>query len=680
MDESKTLTEAIKDADTLADFWLGEVRDAGKYFKNWFKRSNDVESVYRGDNDKNLEKFNILWANTETMRPILYSRTPKPMIERRFKEEENSDVARVSSEVLERCVDYCIQIEGHELDSVMEKSVLDFLLSGRIISRIIYEPFLNKPEDTFRELTNEEKYIFETDGDKPVGYDDSVIRGDEEQYGMVREEGKETKDWEEAYIGYVFREDFLHSRGRSWEDVWWMAFGADLDKDELITQFGDAIAGKVRFTTPDEEKKAEKRKKSGESESTEQKTVRVWEIWNKRKLEVIFVAENNDFILRQENDPLNLETFFPTPRPVFSVFTNDSLIPVPEYTQYQYQAEELNILTRRISRLTRVLKASGVYNQDIKSIPQLLKGEENELIPDPDYGKLIAAKGLDGAIEWLPIANISDVISKLIALRQDTIQTIYEITGIADILRGASDPRETATAQRIKGQYGAMRIRKRQKEVQRYARDLIRLLAEVIAEQFDEDTLMTMSGIEKSKLESVGMEKVAELLRNDALRGFRIDIETDSTIVEDEEREKREVVEFMSASGQFINQAFQAVKAGIMSPQVAQEIMLYASRRFRAGRKLEGALQQIGQQPPKDEAGDSKKAELQAKMSIETAKLEQKDRQFMQELQIEAGKLKIKMQEVSDKKVIAELKVQAGLYEAMIDQETVRINAAGGAN
>jgi hypothetical protein len=38
------------------------------------------------------------------------------------------------------------------------------------------------------------------------------------------------------------------------------------------------------------------------------------------------------------------------------------------------------------------------------------------------------------------------------------------------------------------------------------------------------------------------------------------------------------------------------------------------------------------------------------------------------------------MAENNDKKTIAQMKVEANLLEAMIDQETTRINAAGGAN
>lgn len=670
MNEDKTLKENIKEAHSPAEFWLGEIKDSQTVFNKWSKRSDEVESVYRGENEPTLEKFNILWSNTETLRPILFSRTPKPQIERRFKEEEDNVTARLAAEVLERCADYCVQIEGHEYEAVMEKNVLDSLLSGRIISRVVYDPYFETKDDTFREPTGDETFELETGGTEIPNLEE---RG-------VRVPGEEEKSWEEAYIKYVYRKDFLHSRGQIWEDVWWVAFAADLDKDELIEQFGAEKAAKIQISTISTEEAAKEREKTGEQGHREVKTVRVWEIWNKRDLEVIFVAEDNKFILKREKDPLNLESFFPCPRPVYSIFTNDSLIPVPEYTLYQYQAEELNILTRRITRLTAALKVRGIYDQSITSIPNLLNGEENELIPDPDFGKLAQAKGIEGAISWMPIANIGDTISKLIALRQDTSHTIYELTGISDILRGASDPRETATAQRIKGQYGAMRIRKRQKEIQRYARDLIRLLVEVIAEQFSPDTLMVMSGIEQRQFEGTGMKKVVELLRNDALRGFRIDIETDSTIIEDEEREKKEVMEFMVASSQFMGSAFQAVESGMMPPQIAQEIMLFASRRFRVGRKLEGALMKIGQSPPQNKDKEGKQAELQAKTQIEMAKLQQKDSQFKQEIQLEMGKLQVKMLEIKDKKVIAQMKVQADLYEAMIDQKTVEINARGGAN
>ena len=296
MDEGKTLKENIKDAHSPSEFWLGEVKDAQGHFDKWSKRSDEVESVYRGENEPSLEKFNVLWANTETLRPILFSRTPKPQIERRFKEEEDNTTARLAAEVLERCVDYCIQIEGHEYDAVMEKNILDSLLSGRIISRVVYEPYFDKEDDTFRNPTDEERFDAEANGGKI-----SSLEGE-----GIRIPGGEKKGWEEAYIKYVYRKDFLHSRGKMWEDVWWVAFGADLDKDELIDQFGAEKAGKIEISSVSEEDRSKEREKTGDKGYKIRKTVRVWEIWNKRDLEVIFVAEDNNFILKRTYEQLNL--------------------------------------------------------------------------------------------------------------------------------------------------------------------------------------------------------------------------------------------------------------------------------------------------------------------------------------------------------------------------------------
>ena len=50
-------------------------------------------------------------------------------------------------------------------------------------------------------------------------------------------------------------------------------------------------------------------------------------------------------------------------------------------------------------------------------------------------------------------------------------------------------------------------------------------------------------------------DRVMELLRNDRMRGFVIDIETDSTIQPDEDAEKQRRTEFITAVGGFLQQA-----------------------------------------------------------------------------------------------------------------------------
>ena len=52
------------------------------------------------------------------------------------------------------------------------------------------------------------------------------------------------------------------------------------------------------------------------------------------------------------------------------------------------------------------------------------------------------------------------VLNFLYQQREQSKQAIYEITGISDIVRGASHSSETATAQQIKTEWGSLRIKK----------------------------------------------------------------------------------------------------------------------------------------------------------------------------------------------------------------------------
>jgi hypothetical protein len=85
--------------------------------------------------------------------------------------------------------------------------------------------------------------------------------------------------------------------------------------------------------------------------------------------------------------------------------------------------------------------------------------------------------------------------------------------------------------------------------------------------------------------------QVIQLLRDEKTRGFRIDIETDSTIEPDEQAEKQRAVECLEAIGQFMQQAIPALQ---LKPELAgmfKEMLLFLVRRFRAGRSLEDVIE-----------------------------------------------------------------------------------------
>jgi len=95
----------------------------------------------------------------------------------------------------------------------------------------------------------------------------------------------------------------------------------------------------------------------------------------------------------------------------------------------------------------------------------------------------------------MPLDVLITTLTQLYAARQQCKQVIYEITGISDILRGSSVASETATAQNIKNQWGTLRLKRMQKEVQRYCRDLLRIMLEIAASKFSEETWAKMTGL-----------------------------------------------------------------------------------------------------------------------------------------------------------------------------------------
>src|SRR6185503_11438395 len=101
--------------------------------------------------------------------------------------------------------------------------------------------------------------------------------------------------------------------------------------------------------------------------------------------------------------------------------------------------------------------------------------------------------GSKEVIVWLPIDMIAQTITALVALRKQVIEDIYQIMGLSDIMRGSTDPQETLGAQQLKTQYGSTRIRDKQQELVRLARDLVRISTEIITEKFDAVTMIEMS-------------------------------------------------------------------------------------------------------------------------------------------------------------------------------------------
>jgi len=668
----------------LVKYWLDELEDSDKTEKDWRDDAKSVVDIYRGEDvaatavnsdgqKMRRNTFNILWSNIETLKPAIYNKTPVPNVQRRFKDEDQ--LGRAVAQVLERSLEF--MVDANDLDAPMSDAVDDYLLVGRGVTRVRYVPTFGTPEQPEGEIPGEMAENYE----EPVG---EVVK-------------------EEAIAESVAYEDFRRGPANKWSEVDWVGFQHKLTKQDIEEKFGEEMANSVGI---DVYAREDDTYDNETNRSPREGRTRIWEIWCKATKKVYFIAPSyKDKPLNEADDPLGLSGFFPIPRPIYSLTTTDSLIPVSEYYLYHTLATELNNVTKRIIDILKGLRLRGIYDSRMSEIGRLMDSGDNKMIPLDGASQYLDAGGLDKAIWMMPIDKYVSVVNQLYAYRQNLITSIYEITGISDVLRGSSVASETATAQSIKANYGSMRLQRRQREVQRYARDVVRLLAEVIAEQFSIDTLQKMTGLdypteeEKAmiqsqmqmqmqqfqmqaqqmqmqgqqppqppqpdpqmleRLEKPTWEQIQQIARDDLLREFKVDIETDSTIAANDAEQQQNITELLTGITSFLNGIAPAVESGAVPMETAKSLLMAAVRRFKLGTEVETAVDKIGDQPiqnPEQQAGESGEAEM-AKQQAEMARLQA-------EQQAEMAKQKMELELAQSKH---QMEMQKLEREAQIDQ------------
>ena len=606
----ETPADAGTDDRGAVRLWLDAITLARKTEEPWRKNADKAIERYRDEGEARTKKFNILYANTQILLPSLYNSTPTPDVRRRHGDAD--PVGKVASQVIERGLAY--STDAYDFDATMRAVVLDMILPGRGVARVRYDAT--------------------ADGAQSVTCD------------------------------YVDWRDFIVGPGRQWTEVPWVAFEHRLTREQLVEQFGaigqtmpmDVVTGDHGKTDPRDVPEVFKR-------------ATVYEIWDKQAREVLFLAPAvPDRLLRRVPDPLGLGEFWPTPRPVYDVMDSGSLVPLVPYDLYKHQADELDRVTARINALVAMCRYRGLRAGELNELTQLADAKDGDFVPVENAQQYLSATGgggLDRAMWITPIETIAKVIAQLEAHRMAVKDTIYEITGLSDILRGATVASETATAQQIKSQFGSLRIQDRQREVQRFARDLYRLKAEIMAERFEPENLSVMSGIDLPTPEQKAMamqagqpveaptwDDVMAVLRSDLMRAYRVDIETDSTIQADVARAQQNAAQFVQGFGGFIQAIGPAVQAGAMPMDVVSDLLTAFARSFKLGRQAEDALERLGQQArqpqPESDNGaaaaaqaaqmeaQAKAAEMQMQQQAESARMELEGQKAQQDAALKA--------------------------------------------
>lgn len=641
----------------LASYWR-EIERYNRAARPWLDDVKFIEDVYLEQDRmirqrRGTSRFALLWANVEVTKPSVYARLPVVQCSRRFKDRDPA--ARTGAEIVERGTNTLFEVEG--FDEVFKQVRDDRLLGGRGQAWVRYEADIAEMED--------------------------------------EDEPGETLADERVCLDYVAPRDFGHNVAEVWPRVWLVWRHAYMDRAEVRQRFGPEAAKRVSY---DAEAPTSLDDRMSTSEAgSEDRYCRVTEVWDKRRKLVTWMTKGHDEPLDQGPPPLALTGFFPCPMPCYATKTSRSLIPQPDYAYYVDQAQEINDLTAKIRNMMRWLVVKGFMPAAPSRVSDPLeevlsdRGNETLMVKVDDFTEFTDRGGSGKLIDWLPLDVIIQAIQAAIQARAQLIQDVFQITGLSDILRGQTDPNETLGAQELKAQTGSQRIRNTRDEIARFCRDVARIVAEVVAEKFEPEKLAEISGFKYVQPMLMGMpgvpmgepvdadaiqaggwadsgqatfdDGVIQLLRDDRMRSYRIDIETDSTNQPNEAQDQQRRNEFLTASMAFLDRAVAAVTAMPEIAPLAGDMLLFAVRGYRAGRPMEEQIErtfaQIGQKVQGEKPPSPEEVKAQAEQM--KAQLEMQGRQQ----QADMDRQRFEMEARADQQKLA---VAQALAQAQLDQ------------
>jgi len=612
-----------------AKAWINMLEESEKAFEQWQDHCDKIEKQYasleRLSSMARDKEFQMFWANAEVIKPSIYAKPPVPVVVPKFK--DRRPVYQAASEVVERCA--VVAFDLAYIDDLMLLVRDDLAMLSRGVAWCRYESG-----------------------------------------------GNARHDHEKVCIDFKNRRDFLHSISRNWREVTWVAAASYLTRAQARKRFRKSSGDEYQNAEYEVDKDG---KNVGGADNRQR--AKFWEIWHRGEKRVVWIAKGCDKILDEDEPHIDLASFFPCPKPVYGTVQPGSLVPVPDVLQYRDQLEEINVLTGRIHALSDALEAKGFYPAGGAELSDAIQNAINIKTP----GRLLvpisnwaAFGGSKEVIIWLPIDMIATTITALVALRKQVIEDIYQIMGLADIMRGSTNPNETLGAQELKSEYGSKRIKDKQAEMVRLARDLVEIAVEIICQKFDPVTIIEMSQTElptqemvqqkitevvrqlqqqqqqvqmltqnpqvqqlaqqnpemaqqamqqAQKAQETGMatinqlrekptiEQVIHFLRDNRAKSFVLDIETDSTIQTDENAEKQRRAEFVGVLGQLLPQLSMMISAEPSTASFCGELLKFAMAPYRAGRSMDGTIDELVEQM-KQKGAQPKPDPEQAKLQL----------------------------------------------------------------
>lgn len=641
------MSTAETDADTLkpdkkgwAKRWQMELHASKEALAKYVEQGLAVDKVFRDEREATTQgetHWTLFSSDILTMVSMLYGNAPKADVSRRFGD-ATDDVGRIAGEIAERLLHTDLEKAGDTTQEAVGNALLDWLLPAGGFVRVRYAAKFEQVEAAPEVL------------DEKTG----------EVESPAVEAGERIAS-EEAPIDYVHWQDFRWSPCRVWSEVTWVAFAAEMPKKAFLERFSPAASEDAEADKAVGEALWQRMPKQSKGATDEEKArdpwarARVWEIWHKEEKQVFWYVEGFDEVLDVQEDPLQLDGFWPCPRPLFANLTTSKLVPRSSYYLAQDLYLEINRVSTRIDRLQRAIKVAGLYDSSNPEIARVLdEAVENELLPVKNWAAFIEKGGMKGAMDFLPLEAMANALAQLRDYRRELVDALYQVTGKADIMRGqASTPGTSATEQSIKAKFGSVRIQRMQDEFARFVSEAQALKLEVISKHFQPETIIERSNAKYAFTEDAQLVPQAVELLKSQYACYRVQVKPEALALTDFAQLKSDKTEVIGALSQFLTAAaplvqampdsmpfllklLQATLSGLKGSSTMEGILDAAIQAMEA--KQKEAAMQPKQPPPPDPKVQAQQLKMQGdaqRAQADIQKLQLKGQQDLQQIQAE---------------------------------------------
>lgn len=696
----------ISDARKKKEDWLNIAERSWNEIK---KRNKNNKLLGGGDLERRRRwhRFPLWWSCWKIRQPIVLARLPVPILKDTQGDDPFGRTACVLGERLTRGILKTFQ----PLDEFLACND-DFLITNFAWGRAYYKKTEHKEERKIRLRQIEQPPMEQIEGQPPPQPLPPLFINPETQeiveqpmfdeFGPYLKTGEEIEieNEEVCFEAGLYSNVYIDPDARVWTKVNRIAFECAYSIREFKKKFGDKALEKLSISDVEEHKKG--------------KPIIVFEYHDKFLKEVRWFAENSeDFFQPVEmayagdlkevdevdnSDLYGLNGFFPMTKPLMVNNSTDEFWPTPEYFQVQDILDDIHSIMSRMMLLTKAIRVRFLFDSSVTELKSLI-GETGEGggigIPNLESALGGNKSSLSNLVAYFPVDEMIQGLNNMYQAFEQRLTTFYQVTGISDLIRGATnDVQKTYGERQMEGKFALNRIEPFQRQMQEWIKDQYQLLMELALKMFSDESLdeyitpQTLDPEDKQRY-----EPSLELLKSNKKSRFRVEFETDSTVAINEQWKKQQASDLANT----LTKAMESVaKVAETQPELAGtelKVLKHLIGEFSDGKlfideiqdSIEQVIQKVNQ--PKPEQPDPammkvqldqqklqldydrftaddrfRQMQLQANQQLDIAKMQQADRISSIESQLEQFK-------ISGQQQLDSMKIQADAEEARANLE-----------